>query len=293
MVIPSSRSKYREFHISQKTIFFTLTFISLFLITCTVLLINNINLQKKYTASKIDQNTLNSYREKAEKIDSLIANVNSMQNKVNKLTNLNNKLQTMVGVGGSDLSVGGSTKINDFEDAYFLNKSNLLTNLESEIDDILDEASKQSEVSESLDLFFKDHTSLLSHLPSLRPVKGGWISSYYGRRLDPFTKQPSYHYGLDISARTGTEIYAPADGIVTFAAWHGTYGKMLKIDHGNGFKTYFGHAKGFNVKVGQKVKRGDIIAFLGKTGRTTGPHLHYEIRLNNKPINPIKYIIEE
>jgi len=293
MLIPNSRSSYREFHLTQKTVFVIcfLFFVSVSLFS--FLVYNNVKMTKSYESAKIDNDLLQAYKKKAEKIDFLLETVNSMQEKVAKLTNLNNQLQIMVGAGSSDLSVGGSSKINDFEDAYLLNKSKLLNNLEVEIDDILDEATKQSEISESLNGFFVEHTTLLSHLPTLKPVSGGWYSSYFGKRLDPFTKKPAYHSGLDISARSGTEIVAPADGIVTYASRNGTYGKMMRIDHGNGFMTYYGHLKDYKARVGSKVSRGDVIGYLGRTGRTTGPHLHYEIRLHGKPVNPLKYIIEE
>jgi murein DD-endopeptidase MepM/ murein hydrolase activator NlpD len=292
MLIPSSRAKYREFHLTQFTLFIICLLILASAGFFTFLIMNNVRISKSYEAAMVDKGLLKIYKQKAQRIDSLMETVNAMQEKVNNLTSVNNQLQTMVGVGSSDISVGGGSSIEDFEDAYLLNKSKLLSNLEVEIDDILDDATKQAEVSESIDGFFKEHTTMLSHLPTLKPVAGGWVSSYFGRRLDPFTKKNAYHSGLDISASRGSEIIAPADGIVTFASYQGTYGNMLRIDHGNGFKTYYGHLQDFNVRVGEKVSRGDVIAYLGRTGRTTGPHLHYEVRLNGKPVNPMKYMVE-
>ena len=268
VLIPNSRSKCREFLITHRSIYISAFLFLLFISFFVFLIFSNVRIARSYESALIDKALLETYKNKAKKIDSLVATVSNMQEKVDKLTNVNSQLQTMVGVGSSDVAVGGSTSIDDFEDAYFLNKSKILTNLEAEIDDIMDEATKQSEISESLGQFFEEHTSLLSHLPTLRPVEGGWVSSYFGKRLDPFTKKPAFHYGLDISARRGTEILAPADGIVTFASYEGTYGLMLRIDHGNGFKTYYGHLQDFNVKIGQRISRGDVIAFLGRSGKT-------------------------
>ncbi len=131
---------------------------------------------------------------------------------------------------------------------------------------------------------------LLSATPSVRPT-GGWLSSGFGYRTDPFTKRKKLHKGLDFAANTGTPIYAPADGVVSFAGREGGYGKIVSIDHGYGLVTRFAHTSRIMVKTGQRVKRWDKIAEVGSTGRSSGPHLHYEVRLNGVPVNPEKYIL--
>ncbi len=126
--------------------------------------------------------------------------------------------------------------------------------------------------------------------PCISPVTEGRISSNFGYRESPFKEAKEFHSGLDISSRKGTPVLATADGFVVFAGYNGDLGKQVVIDHGFGIVTTYGHLSEFKVKVGQKVKRGAVIAKVGNTGRSTGPHLHYEVRLNNIPINPKKYI---
>ena len=138
----------------------------------------------------------------------------------------------------------------------------------------------------------KQDEKLRRYTPSLVPTSGLFTSGF-GWRRDPFTGQRRFHKGIDIAAPTGTPIIAPADGIVESIKWHHGYGLTLKIKHKLGFSTVYAHLSKVNVKVGQFVKRGQIIAYVGKTGRATGPHLHYEIRLFGKPINPLLYMIPQ
>ena len=138
--------------------------------------------------------------------------------------------------------------------------------------------------------FLMARASVLSHTPSIAPVEG-WITSSFGRRRSPFTGKREMHEGLDIAARTGTPIVAPADGTVIKVGYNGGYGKVVVIDHGNGIVTKFGHNSKNLTKVGKKVRRGDVIAKLGNTGRSTGPHVHYEVLLNGVAVNPSRYIL--
>jgi len=131
----------------------------------------------------------------------------------------------------------------------------------------------------------------LACTPSIRPIRGGWITSKFGYRISSFTGLKEFHNGLDIGAATGTLIYATADGIASHTAKERYIGKVVLINHGYGMATRFGHLDEILVKKGQKVKRGDVIGKVGNTGRSTGPHVHYEVRLNGVKVNPIKYIM--
>jgi len=137
-----------------------------------------------------------------------------------------------------------------------------------------------------------EQQSLISATPSIRPARG-WYTSKFGYRLSPFTGRPMMHQGLDIAASPGAPIYAPADGVVSFAGYDAGYGKLVSIDHGYGVVTRYGHTSQIFVEVGQKVHRQDIIAAVGTTGRSTGPHLHYEVRVNNVPVDPQNYVLDE
>jgi len=127
-------------------------------------------------------------------------------------------------------------------------------------------------------------------MPSDRPVDTGYNSSSYGWRVDPFTGKMAFHEGLDFMAEAGTPIYAAAGGIVTEAEQTPDYGKIVKIDHGAGLETRYAHTSMIMVKVGDRVEKGQLIAKVGNTGRSTGAHLHFEVRLNGAPLDPRKYL---
>ena len=132
--------------------------------------------------------------------------------------------------------------------------------------------------------------SLAAATPSIWPTHG-WLSSSMGNRADPLTGEKDFHPGLDISADTGDPVYATADGKVTNAALAGNYGNLVIIDHGFGIETRYGHLSAFKVRDGQMVKRGDLLGLVGATGRTTGSHLHYEVRANGRILNPLQLLL--
>lgn len=154
------------------------------------------------------------------------------------------------------------------------------------------EATRQEQSLAELQAYFQDQKSLLASVPSVWPVRG-WVTSDFGSRLDPYTSDHVMHAGLDIAGPHGKEIVAPADGTVVFAGLEGGYGNVVVIDHGYGIKTRYGHLAFIKVKSGERVKRGDILAGMGNTGRSTGPHLHYEVRVNGVAQNPRKFILDE
>jgi murein DD-endopeptidase MepM/ murein hydrolase activator NlpD len=125
--------------------------------------------------------------------------------------------------------------------------------------------------------------------PNLWPVEGQ-ITGSFGERIDPFNGEGSFHSGVDISASVGSPVIAPADGTVVFADFLGGYGRAIVVDHGHGITTRYGHLASFSVAAGQFIHRGDTIGHVGLSGRSTGPHLHYEVRINDTPVNPHKYL---
>jgi murein DD-endopeptidase MepM/ murein hydrolase activator NlpD len=139
--------------------------------------------------------------------------------------------------------------------------------------------------------FLEDQKVLLASTPSIWPAKG-WLSSRFGYRQSPFTGQKEFHKGIDISARMNAPIVAPASGIVSFVGKDGGYGRVVRMNHGHGLMTRLAHIEKALVKKGQWVKRGETVALVGNTGRSTGPHVHYEVHLNGVPVNPLRYILE-
>jgi murein DD-endopeptidase MepM/ murein hydrolase activator NlpD len=135
------------------------------------------------------------------------------------------------------------------------------------------------------------HEALASATPSIWPAHG-WLTGTFGGRSDPFTGEPGYHQGIDISTEKGQPVYATADGTVESASYTGDYGNLIVLQHGFGLATRYGHLSSFAAKAGQTVKRGDVIGYVGSTGRSTGAHLHYEILANSKLINPLQLLTQ-
>ncbi len=160
----------------------------------------------------------------------------------------------------------------------------------------IDKAVKETQLKEQsvIELWesLSERLSLLNSTPNIKPARG-WITSRFGYRLNPFTNKMQLHAGLDIAAAPGSPVYSPADGVVIFASYDETYGKLVSIDHGYGVTSRFAHNSQIYVRVGQKVSKYDVISSVGNTGRSTGPHLHYEVRVNGIPVDPINFILDE
>ncbi|MEO1173284.1 MAG: M23 family metallopeptidase, partial [Myxococcota bacterium] len=152
-----------------------------------------------------------------------------------------------------------------------------------EIERVTADAGKIRETLSSLVDYFNDAEQILANTPSIRPSNSPWLTSGFGRRRDPVDGRLMMHKGLDIGGATGSHIVAPADGVVIFAGSRGGYGRTLVVDHGYGYQTHFAHLSAFAVSVGDAVTRGQLVAYMGSTGKSTGPHLHYEVRLHGQP----------
>jgi murein DD-endopeptidase MepM/ murein hydrolase activator NlpD len=141
--------------------------------------------------------------------------------------------------------------------------------------------------------YFHDAERLLSYTPAIRPVKSAWISSTFGKRHDQIQRNLwVMHKGIDLAGQIGVEVLAPADGVVIFAGLRGGYGQTVVIDHGYGLQTHYGHLSGFEVKIGDHIRRGQVIALMGSTGKSTGPHLHFEVRSFGEPLDPSRFILD-
>jgi murein DD-endopeptidase MepM/ murein hydrolase activator NlpD len=162
--------------------------------------------------------------------------------------------------------------------------------MKMDIERLQSEATSRGESLSELEKLLETKKEMLTHTPSIWPVRG-WVTSCFGFRTNPFTGLTQMHEGIDISNRVGTVVAAPADGIISDMGSDSAHGRILVISHGFGTTSRFSHLNKVFVKVGQKVKRGDKVAEVGMTGKSTGPHLHYEVRLNGIPANPMRYIL--
>jgi murein DD-endopeptidase MepM/ murein hydrolase activator NlpD len=138
----------------------------------------------------------------------------------------------------------------------------------------------------------QERQSILNATPNIKPARG-WFTSRFGYRVDPFTGRVDAHLGLDIAAPPGSPVMSTADGVVSYIGYEAGYGKIVAIDHGFGVRTRYGHNSQIYVELGQKVKRRDVISAVGSTGRSSGPHVHYEVRINDVPVDPMNYILDE
>ena len=163
--------------------------------------------------------------------------------------------------------------------------------LNREIERVLQKTTDQERELAELNNFLEDQKLMLLHIPSIWPTRG-WVTSGFGYRVSPFTSATSFHEGLDISANVGTPVYSPGDGTVVFVGDREGYGKIVVVNHGFGIMTRYAHLADYRVQLGDRLQRGDPIGSVGRTGRTTGSHLHYEVRINNIPQNPRLYILE-
>ena len=164
-----------------------------------------------------------------------------------------------------------------------------LASLEMNIDKLSRQINFEIDSYSSIYTKVKNNIQRIAKIPSIRPVYGGFLNSSFGYRKDPIDNVTRFHQGQDITVKTGTPIYAPANGIVKRAYYAGGFGNHIKLDHGNGYTTLFAHLSKIKVKHGQEVTRGEIIGLTGNTGRSTAPHLHYEIHHYGEPQNPLDY----
>lgn len=222
--------------------------------------------------------------------------INKLKSKLVALHSFEKKIRIIANIEKSDdqdsvFGVGGSIPEDLDTKLPLTEKHNSLLREMHEQSNQLDQAlTKQKNGFESLLKSLEDQLNLLASTPAIRPTKG-WITSRFGYRKSPFTGLREFHKGLDMAIRKGTPIMATADGIVTFSGRKGSLGKALVIDHGYGMVTRYGHLQKILKKPGNIVKRGDMIGRVGSSGRSTGPHLHYEVLLNGIPVNPEKYIL--
>ncbi|RKH27671.1 M23 family metallopeptidase [Corallococcus sicarius] len=233
---------------------------------------------------------LKSVRERIEHIGSTLDRVERFDQKLRAVTLLSDP-QRNLAMGPTEPEAGTAAPATDTQFTQ-LTTTDTPKVLLGRLDRLSAEATRQELSLQDLQAYFQDQKSLLASTPSVWPARG-WVTSDFGQRLDPYTADRVTHAGLDIAAPHGKEVTAPSDGTVVFAGLEGGYGNVLVIDHGYGIKTRYGHLSKILVKAGDRVKRGVIVAAVGNTGRSTGPHLHYEVRVNGVPQNPRKFILEE
>lgn len=230
---------------------------------------------------------INNARESAElELDALAARLGTMQANVIRLNALGQRLVKVAKLDAKEFdfknppSYGGPVE-KDSEtvidlDGIIADLDRQLSSREAQLD-VLEEVIMNRQL--------KDESK-----PRGRPILKGWTSSYYGKRTDPFTGKPAMHKGMDFAGKEGSKVVAVASGVVTWAGERYGYGELIEINHGNGYTTRYGHNKELLVEVGDTIEKGQAISLMGSTGRSTGPHVHFEVLKNDRQVNPSKYV---
>lgn len=226
-----------------------------------------------------------SLTEKIRRLESQVSQVSQFNAKVRVMANLDSEYTS------PDSSLGGAEPAG-FADQYLTTHRQelLIRKMHNFLEQLQTEAKLEEFRQEELMDVLRTNQGFFASTPSIWPAEG-WVTSDFGYRRSPFTDRREFHKGLDIAGPTGTPIYATAKGKVLSAGKDGAYGLTVAIDHGAGIVTLYAHMQRINIKSGQEVSRGELVGYIGNTGRTTGPHLHYEVRLNGIPVDPIRYIL--
>lgn len=225
-----------------------------------------------------------------QNVDALALRVGQMNAHVVRLDALGSRLTQMAGLDDGEFDFSAPPSLGGPEDPVNDGKSEQLGDVQAALNSLgqeLDNRAQQLNVLEDLLI----HRKLQHEVhPEGRPVKSGYISSGFGVRTDPFTGRRAFHKGIDFAGRKGSEVLAVASGVVTYAGPRFGFGRMVEINHGSGYVTRYAHNSDLTVAVGDKVKRGQVIAHMGSSGRATGPNLHFEVLHDGRAVNPLTYI---
>ncbi len=285
IVVPHAKARFRKFQVSVRLTRWVLGSLS-------VLALALVGIVVHYTMISVEVAELKRLKGEnlalATKARAYEENAGRLQARVLTLQNMVTKLGLMAGVEKSlpDAQVGGVGGVSNLETTA------PSVDIAASLQGIDNTVSALTQKSTRLQAFFEDQQQLLAATPSIWPVRG-YLSASFGNRKDPFTGMPDFHPGIDVSTPRGTKVVAPADGVVVFVGRKQGYGKALVINHGYGVVTRYGHLDGWNARPGQRVRRGDPVAFVGNTGRSTAPHLHYEVWVDDQLRNPIEFILDE
>jgi murein DD-endopeptidase MepM/ murein hydrolase activator NlpD len=291
MIIPSRKSGVKKISVSRVVI-------RNILIASIVTILVTLYVVYDYASIKRDRAELARLRtqtkEQSQQFRDLAIKIDGFADRMEELRQFDKKIRILSADQTSrdrklPLGIGGSDKETRVKELLDQDQQKLITGIREEIVKLNEDANDREKSFNELLNFLHEQKSILAATPSIWPVKG-WVTSEFGVRESPFRTGVEFHKGLDISTRFGKEVVAPADGLVIVSAYDQQEGNFIKIDHGRGLATGFAHLSRMAVKQGVRVKKGDIIGYVGDTGRSTGSHLHYSVFVNNVPVNPRKYL---
>jgi len=228
-------------------------------------------------------------REGEQKLSALTLRVAELQARLVRIDALGERITSMAKLDRGEFDFSVPPAVGGPE-AHLDESSYEAPNFFDSIDDLNDKIVDRLQQLETLEALLANKKLEDDVFIAGRPIKKGWMSSRFGRRTDPFTGGADWHPGVDFAAKENSEVISVASGVVTWADERHQYGTMVEINHGNGFKTRYAHCKSSLVKVGDIVKKGQVIALVGSTGRSTGPHVHFEVHKNGRVVDPASYI---
>lgn len=279
--VPHARAKFRKLKVSHRTLLSVVSLVTASLCLSTFFSVQYFtSLSQTHELSKLkreNHDLQNANEQFSRSVETLRTQLHTVEEKTRKLAIIA-EVTTL-----DESAQGGVGGIRQTEDP-------LTSRYRDEVDQMNFRSRRLASDLSLLEQKFVQKSQMLASTPSIVPVRG-ILTDGFGGRSDPFTGEKGNHGAVDISSAAGQPVRAPADGIVVKADWANGYGNVVYVSHGYGLSTRYGHLAKFNARPGQKVKRGDVIGFVGSTGRSTGPHLHYEVRVNGNPVNPLEYIL--
>lgn len=264
--------------------------------------IENRRLQQQVQVFRNKMNTIESTLDRVKTFATRLKVITNIEDRGALIQSLNQKLpDAATNIGQSRSALTPSTSLADAlpnrqpslkEDPTDLQLKQEIEELELRFTQVNQDAMLTEQTLQDQYELLADQRTFLAALPTRKPVVG-YFTNGFGVRKSPFGGRIKMHEGLDIANLPGTPIRAPADGVITFASTKAGYGQTVILDHGYGLETWYAHARKLFVKPGQKIRRGDLLAHVGNSGRSTGPHLHYEVRVHGTPVDPLSYILED
>jgi murein DD-endopeptidase MepM/ murein hydrolase activator NlpD len=290
LILPDATSPARKLHITRSIVSVVSSVTAVSVLAFAFFLYQYVNLNVRMLELK-------QLRQEASDRNVLAAKVGQLEGELTRLRELDRKLRLVAGLDAGEAqggaAQGGAETLSRTAllDAARRGTGRLTDWVTRDLEALGNEISSRERSFRELKDLLEAKRSILASTPTIWPVRG-LITAGFGYRVSPFTGQREMHEGLDIAAPLGTPILATADGVVTFVGPLAAFGNVVFINHGHGFTTFYAHNSSNRVKEGQQVKRGQVIAYVGTTGRTTGPHVHYEVQVNGATVNPLKYVID-
>jgi len=293
LIFGHNTSKSRHLKIPRKTVRIITYLLGFAFLSLTFFFCDYVQVKKRgYELSQLRKET----QAQKSQIHFFSSRIETIEKQLSKLKDFDKRIRIIAnldkGQGPNPFMGMGGPSPSDIRDRMTSEKDEdaLARQMKADLERLQSETFAQEQSLSELEKELETKKDVLAHTPSIWPV-AGWVTSNFGFRTNPFTGLSQMHEGLDVSNRVGTPIIAPADGIVSDVGNDNAYGRIVVLSHGFGITSRYSHLSKANVKVGQKVRRGDKIAEVGMSGKTTGPHLHYEVRLSGIPANPVRYIL--